>query len=111
MELWHHTEDAPRSPEAVTARQPVALWIGSWPVEMGQYVTVSWKATHASGAIETGSIQAEWQYNEPRNDNSYWLATLGPFLESDEVEYRIHGESKDGKISTPAYTFRVVAAA
>ncbi len=57
--------------------------------------------------METGSIQAQWQYNEPRNDNSYWLATLGPFLEADEVEYRIHAESKDGKVSTPAFTFTV----
>lgn len=107
MELWHHTEDAPRSPEDVHAGQPVALWIGTWPIEMGQCVSIKWKVVHTGGIGETGEVDAAWQYNEPTNGNSYWIATIGPFEEGDEVEYRLKGESKEGRVSGLEFRFTV----
>ncbi|GEM_PF-992150 len=107
MEIWHDTIDAFRSPSEVREGMPVGLWIGTWPVEMGQYVFVRWKVTHLDGSIEGGEVQAFWQYNDYSRGNSYWLATIGPFRAGDEVEYIVLGTSKDGPENGKRFAFTV----
>ncbi|MBI3587198.1 MAG: hypothetical protein HY088_08725 [Ignavibacteriales bacterium] len=107
MVIWHLAEDALRSPEVVRVGESVALWIGTHPIEPGQYLKVEWRKTQTNGSHHTGTIEAIWQWNEDWRSNSYWLATFGPFDEGDKVEYVIHGESNEGEISTQVFEFVV----
>lgn len=107
MELWHDTPDAFRSPSEVVEGVPVGLWIGTWPIEMGQYVTVEWTVSGKEGERKTEEVQAYWQYNDEGKGNSYWLATIGPFRKGELVEYRISGVSKDGPKEGAVFSFTV----
>ncbi|MDE3056786.1 MAG: hypothetical protein KGJ59_02375 [Bacteroidota bacterium] len=40
MILWHDIENALRSPQKVKAGEAIAVWIGAYPLEPGQFVTV-----------------------------------------------------------------------
>ncbi len=89
------------------AGDSVALWIGTHPIEPGQYLRVEWRRTIKNGSSSKGSIEAIWQWNEEWRNNSYWLATIGPFDKGDKVEYVIHGESAEGEVSTQVFEFVV----
>jgi len=110
MELWHDTTDAFRSPNEVMEDVPVGLWIGTWPIEMGQYVSVQWSVMGKDGKRNEEEVQAFWQYNDDAKGNSYWLATIGPFREGDLVEYVVNGISKDGPKEGLRYSFTVAPA-
>ncbi len=107
MMLWHNEEDTTRSPQEVGACEPVGLWIGTYPIEYGQYVFVEWRATHPNGETVNGKLDALWQHNDSSKGNSYWLASLGPFEEGDKVEYTIRGQSRGGPAGPITYTFIV----
>lgn len=107
MLIWHLEEDTVRSPEMVHAGENVALWIGTHPIEPGQYLNVEWRKTNTNGFNKKGTIEAVWQWNEEWRNNSYWLATFGPFDAGDKVEYRIRGDSRDGEMSTGVFEFIV----
>lgn len=83
MNIWHLTPDAPRNPHRVSPGEPVRLTIGSWPVEPGQTVWLTYRVEHADGLYETGQTAAAWQCNE--GGNSYWQAGIGPFARGDRV--------------------------
>ncbi|MBI3578395.1 MAG: hypothetical protein HY276_11230 [Ignavibacteriales bacterium] len=107
MVIWHLEDDTLRSPDVVRAGEGVALWVGTHPIEPGQYVKVEWRKTAANGSHESGKMEAFWQWNEDWRSNSYWLATFGPFGEGDKVEYVIRGDSRDGEVSTVVFEFEV----
>ena len=91
MNIWHLTPDAPRSPHRVSPGEPVRLTIGSWPVEPGQTVWLTYRVEHADGSHETGQTAVSWQRNE--GGNSYWQAGIGPFARGDRVSYTVNGRS------------------
>lgn len=107
MQIWHLEADTVRSPEVVRAGENVALWIGTHPIEPGQYLKVEWRKTKTNGSHNTATVEAIWQWNEEWHSNSYWLATFGPFDEGDKIEYVIHGESAEGEINTQVFEFEV----
>lgn len=107
MELWHNTPDAFRSPDEVVEGVPVGLWIGTWPIEMGQYVSVEWTVTGKGRVRKQEEVQAYWQYNDDAKGNSYWLATIGPFHVNDHVEYVVKGMSQGGPTEGTVYSFDV----
>ncbi len=107
MVLWHNEEDTQRSPQEVGAGEQLGLWIGTWPIEFGQYVFIEWRVTNGNDTAITGKLNAEWQYNDFGRSNSYWLATLGPFQEGDKVEYTIRGQSVGGVAGPITFSFTV----
>ena len=52
LRLWHRTDDAPRTPRRVSAGEPVAVEVGTWPVEPGQSVWVAVRSEEADGRVE-----------------------------------------------------------
>ncbi len=51
MVIWHSTDDAPRTPAEVFPNDKVVLWIGSYPIEPGQTISVELKV-YNQGTIE-----------------------------------------------------------
>ncbi len=107
MVLWHNEEDTTRSPYMVHAGEPVAIWVGTHPIEHGQYVRLEWHITNRDGGRTEGGAEAHWHFNDYGRGNSYWLATFGPFTAGDTVEYVIVGQSKDGEIFSRKHEFVV----
>jgi hypothetical protein len=96
MVIWHNTEDAPRTPAEVFQNDKVVLWIGSYPIEPGQSVSVELTASNKNSAASTYSVEAEWRYNDYSRNNSYWTAIIGPFKAGEKIEYKIKGSGPDG---------------
>lgn len=92
------TPDAGRIPERVLPGERAALMIGTWPIESGQEVWITYEA-EVDGRRESGQIQASWSENA--GVNSYWRAELGPFAAGTVVRYRAHGRSPDGDAAGP----------
>lgn len=105
VHIWHLTADAPRTPHRVSPGETVSLTIGTWPIELGQRVSVSCRVDRASGAREEFSTQARWLENRP--PNSYWRVDLGPFQRGDKVTYAVSGVSPQGVTAGPTGSFRV----
>ena len=105
MHIWHLTPDAARSPHRVSPNERVSLIIGTWPVEPGQFVQVTYRSESSDGTTRGKRVDALWQYN--LGGNSYWRAEIGPFAEGDRVSYALQGRSPEGNTSGPASTFRV----
>lgn len=105
MNLWHLTPDTPRLPRRVSPGEPVALEIGTWPIEPGQSVWVEYRLEHLDGTLREGRAEALWQHNQ--GENSYWRVELGPFGKGDRVVYRALGKSPAGWAESPKTTFRV----
>ena len=95
MVIWHNTEDAPRTPADVFQNDKVVLWIGSYPIEPGQAVSVEVKIANNKSEPEMFTLEAEWRYNDYSRNNSYWTAIIGPFKAGEKVEYRIRGTGPD----------------
>lgn len=108
MKLWHGTPGAPRRPARVGPGQMVELGIGTWPIEPGQSVWVTWECVHADGARDGGRSTASWRRNA--GADSYWSAEIGPFREGDHVSCKIHGSCRDGGAETSELRFDVRAA-
>jgi alpha-amylase/alpha-mannosidase (GH57 family) len=82
----------------------VELVIGTWPIEPGQSVSVTWECAHSDGAHDGGQSLATWRWNA--GVNSYWNTSIGPFREGDKVTYMAHGTSAGGSTRTSAFGFR-----
>jgi hypothetical protein len=95
MVIWHNTEDAPRTPAEVFQNDKVVLWIGSYPIELGQNVSVEVEVSNKDSEPNTYSVEAEWRYNDYSRNNSYWTAIIGPFKAGENVEYKIRGTGSD----------------
>jgi len=96
MVIWHNTEDAPRTPAEVFQNDKVVLWIGSYPIEIGQAISVEISVTDRNSVLKHYDTEAEWRYNDYGKNNSYWTAIIGPFRAGEKVEYRIKGQGPDG---------------
>ena len=105
MNIWHGTEDAPRTPRRVSSNQKVHLTVGTSPISPGQSVSVVWDRVAADGNRIQGTTAAQWQRNS--DVNSYWTARLGPFADGDELSYAIHGSSRDGPVETAVFNVRI----
>ncbi|HUI28630.1 MAG TPA: hypothetical protein VLX91_00335 [Candidatus Acidoferrales bacterium] len=95
MVIWHNTEDAPRTPAEVFHNDKVVLWIGSYPVELGQSITVEITVSNKTSEGSNYSVEAEWRYNDYSRNNSYWTAIIGPFKAGEKIEYKIKGTGPD----------------
>ena len=95
MVIWHNTEDAPRTPAEVFQNDKVVLWIGSYPIELGQTVIVEVSVSNKNSLEKHYNVEAEWRYNDYSRNNSYWTAILGPFKAGEKVEYKIKGMGPD----------------
>jgi alpha-amylase/alpha-mannosidase (GH57 family) len=105
MHIWHETEDAPRAPRRVSPTQELRITVGTWPIEPGQSVWLSWDVVGLNGSRTTGLTAAEWQRNT--GVNSYWTVRLGPFADGDRLTYTVHGSSGDGIVDSGPWTVRV----
>ena len=101
MLLWHLTGDAPRTPHRVSPGERVTLDIGTWPIELGQSVWVTYQADGA-GPVR---LEAVWRVNE--SGNSYWRAEIEPLSSAAVVRYQVYGRSPAGEVTGPAGQFRV----
>ncbi len=105
MNIWHLTPDASRWPYRVSPGDQVNLTIGTWPIESGQAVWVTYQVEHLGGTSDASRVEGIWQYHA--GVNSYWRAELGPFVKGDRVTYTVHGRSSDGEVDGPTASFRV----
>ena len=105
MTIWHLTADAPRTPRRVSPGQLVELVIGTWPIELGQSVWVTWERTRVDGTRDGGRNAATWCRNT--DVNSYWSTRIGGFRQGDEVTYVAHGSAGSLSVQTQPFTFRV----
>ena len=105
MNIWHGTDDAPRMPRRVTPAENIVVTIGTWPIQPGQSVWVTWDVLAADGSRREGMSVAEWQFNA--RTNSYWTAQLGPFADGDRTSYLVHGRGPDGAVHTDAFSVRI----
>ncbi len=108
MVIWHSTEDAPRTPAEVFPNDKVVLWIGSYPIELGQSVTVELRVMNKDSNEKKYSVEAEWRYNDYGKNNSYWAAIIGPFKPGETVEYRITGVAPNGSHHSQVAGFSVI---
>jgi alpha-amylase/alpha-mannosidase (GH57 family) len=83
----------------------VKLTVGTYPIEPGQAVWVAWQAERVDGTLREGTVPVPWRFNH--GNNSYWLASLGPFADGDRVRYRVHGRSGDAEVSIEEFAFVV----
>ena len=79
--------------------------VGTWPIEPGQSVWVTWDVIAADGSGKQGTSVAQWQRNA--GENSYWSVPLGPFADGDQATYVIHGASAEGTVHTNAFSAKV----
>ena len=105
MNIWHGTEDAPRTPRRVSPNQDMQVIVGTWPIAPGQSVWVTWHVFAVDGNRIEGTTAAQWQRNG--DVNSYWTARLGPFADGDQVSYTICGSAGDGLVQTSTFTARI----
>jgi alpha-amylase/alpha-mannosidase (GH57 family) len=101
--LWHLTPDAPRAPRRVSAGETVSIHLGTWPMAPGQTVWLTLERAAAHGGPER--IQARWVRND--GENSYWVASLGPFAEGDEVRYTPQAGDGRQEVAGTTSQFRV----
>jgi len=105
MNIWHDTNDAPRTPRRVNPGEDVIVDVGTWPIEPGQSVRVTWEVTAADESHRQGVSIAEWRRNT--DVNSYWSVRLGPFADGDNVTYSISGSSSNGEVQIGPWRVRV----
>lgn len=96
MVIWHNTEDAPRTPAEVFTNDKVVIWIGSFPIELGQHIDVELRISGSDSEGKKHTVHAEWRYNDYGRNNSYWAAIVGPFGGGQKIEYKIIGIGPDG---------------
>jgi hypothetical protein len=105
MNIWHGTDDTPRTPRRANPTEHIVVTVGTWPIEPGQSVWVTWDVVAADDSGSEGMSAAQWQRNA--GTNSYWTAQLGPFADGDQMTYVIHGTSDDGTVHTSAFSARI----
>ncbi len=108
MVIWHNTDDAPRTPADVFPGDKVVIWIGSYPIELGQRVMVELVVSDSAPERKKCTVHAEWRYNDYGKNNSYWAAIIGPFKADQKVEYKIIGIGPDESKHVQADSFTVI---
>lgn len=108
MVIWHNTEDAPRTPAEVFPNDKVVIWIGSYPIELGQNISVELRVSSSNSEVKKHTVPAEWRYNDYGKNNSYWAAIIGPFTAGQKVEYSIVGVGPDGTRHVQVAEFTVL---
>ena len=83
MNIWHLTPDAPRLPHRVSPGEVSIIQIGTWPIEGGQRVWLSYRIDSPGGESHEGRAEAAWRSNQ--DGNTYWQASLGPFSKGEQV--------------------------
>jgi hypothetical protein len=107
MILWHDIENALRSPQRVRPKEPVSVTVGSYPREPGEFVTVFCRTIRKNGEVHIQRIDGHRQFDDPVNNQSYWIAELGAFELGDKVEYTISGVGLEGDLPLHVYKFEV----
>jgi len=105
MNLWHLTPDAPRDPTRVSPGEAVRVRIGTWPIEPGQTVRVTYQVVARDGSRSDEEVAASWRLND--GPNSYWEAWLGPFTDGDRVTYHVRGGVGETEVVGPTASFSV----
>ena len=105
MRIWHATPDAPRFPERPTAGERTTVRVGTWPIGPGQSVWLDLRIEPRTGEPALYRVECVWETNE--GPNSYWQASLGPFVRGDTVTYGARGWSSEGEADTGPVTFTV----
>ena len=105
MNLWHLTPDAPRDPTRVSPGEAVRVRIGTWPIEPGQTVRVTYQVVARDGSRSDEEVAASWRLND--GPNSYWEAWLGPFTDGDRVTYHLRGGVGETEVVGPTASFLV----
>ncbi len=119
----YHQDADERFPRQPLAGSPVSLGVRTWPPGACQRVWASWKdegdsIEHASEgqltepsreAVETmlfatSVVRQGWA---PPGDT--WRVELPPFIAGQRITYRLHAASAAEQISSPDYTFTVLA--
>lgn len=95
MLIWHDTEDAPRTPAEVFQNDKVVIWIGSYPIQSGQTISVEIFVSNNDSVEKRNDMEAEWRYNDYARNVSYWTAILDPFKVGEKVEYKIKAIGPD----------------
>ena len=86
----------------------VSLWIGSWPIEPGQSVSVEMKIHRINGEEVAERKEATWHSNDEPRNNSYWVVHLGSFEPGEKVEYTISGRVGEQEVvDSNVYVFEV----
>ncbi len=118
--VWHEFQSVPtgRTPLYPTdPNAPVEIRVGTWPVEMGQSVWVTYQEFDQSGNIlhdprslvivpdhEANPLhyaECNWQYN--LGANSYWVGRIGPFSESTvKVVYNVYARQGKTVLTPPS---------
>lgn len=86
----------------------VVIWIGSYPIELGQQIVVELTVSDPPAAGKKTVVHAEWRYNDYGRNNSYWAAIVGPFGAGQVVEYSIVGTGPDGTRHVQIDKFTVI---
>lgn len=74
-------------------------------MEPAQAVWLAVRAERANGEVDDRHVDAVWQHN--MEQNSHWVAELGPFADATRVSYTLHGRSADGEVDAPGGTLVV----
>jgi len=92
--VWHTENggDSPRIPYEVQADTCMDMWIGTWPVELGQSVWIEYRINGG----DWKKIPCNWQYNS--NVNSYWRGIIPGLPANALLEYQINAKQGDFKI-------------
>jgi len=101
MELWHEVPDPQAIPRHARGDQPISLWAGTRPVAAGQSVAVRYVARSRDHTTQQDEVPAYWQDN--REGCSYWRADLPALPAGTVLNYRLIGESSDGRVDGPDY--------
>ena len=105
MHLWHLTLDTAPRARHVAPGARIAIPLGTWPVEPAQAVWLAVRTERANGEVDEGRVDAVWQRNVEQD--SHWVAELGPFVEGTRASYTLHGYSPDGEVVAPGGTLVV----
>jgi glucoamylase len=92
--VWHTENggDSPRISYEVPANTSVEIWIGTWPIELGQSVWIEYRQDGGNWK----KIPCNWQYNS--NMNSYWRGFIPGLPANTLVEYKVNARQGDVKI-------------
>src|SRR5690606_17061630 len=104
LQAWHLEADTPREPIRVSPHEYVHIHVGTYPVAPEQSVWVTFwtneRPTHPPSRVD-----AIWERNSDKN--SYWKASLGPFLGGEHVTYEVHARVGDKEATVAVHDFRV----
>ncbi len=100
----YKTDPTDRFPRDPMAGDTIYVKAKTWPVEDGQTVWVTW----TKNGVQQPAVGAAWQYQA--NAQSFWQATLGPFVRGDQITYQVHAnENEANEQVTGSFSFSVTS--